>query len=76
MLRELKLNLGRWAETFPLGNHSVYCFTEAVEEKDIDFAARMFSPGMGIGEDPGTGIAGRGADRASRAACEFRRRPG
>jgi len=57
VLRQLKLNLGRWEETFPLGNHSVYCFTETADEKDADFAARMFSPGMGIGEDPGTGSA-------------------
>lgn len=46
-----------WSEIFPLGHHSVYAYTEAVDEDGIDFAARMFSPGMGLGEDPATGAA-------------------
>ena len=46
-----------WKQTFPLGHQSVYVFTQTPEEKDNDFAARMFSPGMGLGEDPGTGSA-------------------
>jgi trans-2,3-dihydro-3-hydroxyanthranilate isomerase len=57
VLKQLELDLSRWRETFPLGNNSVYCFTEAGEEADTELAARMFSPGMGIGEDPGTGSA-------------------
>jgi trans-2,3-dihydro-3-hydroxyanthranilate isomerase len=57
VLKRLKLNLGNWNDIFPLGNNSVYCFTEVPEEKGVDFAARMFSPTMGIGEDPGTGAA-------------------
>lgn len=57
VLRRVKPSPGLWAKTFPLGHQSVYCFTETPEEADVDFAARMFSPGMGVGEDPGTGSA-------------------
>ncbi len=57
VLRALKLERRGWEEIFPLGDYSVYVFTETPEENDNDFAARMFSPGMGIGEDPGTGAA-------------------
>lgn len=57
VLKRLKLDQHRWSEIFPLGEHSVYVFTPVPEEKDTDFAARMFSPGMGLGEDPGTGAA-------------------
>lgn len=46
-----------WEEVFPLGHNSVYAFTETPEEPDNDFAARMFAPGMGLGEDPATGAA-------------------
>ena len=57
VLKRLKVSLINWENTFPLGNHSVYCFTDAREEPGVDLAARMFSPGMGIGEDAGTGSA-------------------
>ncbi len=57
VLRDLKPERRGWQETFPLDRHSVYVFTETPEEKANDFAARMFSPGMGLGEDPGTGSA-------------------
>jgi len=57
VLKRLELDQSRWRETFPLGNNSVYCFSETPEEEDADLAARMFSPGMGLGEDPGTGSA-------------------
>jgi trans-2,3-dihydro-3-hydroxyanthranilate isomerase len=57
VLKSLKPNFANWTETFPLGHHSVYCFTPAAEEKDVDIAARMFSPGIGRVEDPGTGSA-------------------
>jgi trans-2,3-dihydro-3-hydroxyanthranilate isomerase len=57
VLSRLKLSIGKWQQIFPLGNNSVYVFTEAAGEKGVDFAARMFSPGMGIGEDAGTGAA-------------------
>jgi trans-2,3-dihydro-3-hydroxyanthranilate isomerase len=44
-----------WKEIFPLGHNAVYVFTLTPEERGIDIAARMFSPGMGLGEDPATG---------------------
>lgn len=46
-----------WAEIYPQGHHSVYAFTATPEERDNDLAARMFSPGMGLDEDPATGSA-------------------
>jgi trans-2,3-dihydro-3-hydroxyanthranilate isomerase len=57
VLKRLKLDTSEWAQTFPLGDNSVYVFTDAKGEAGVDFAARMFSPGMGIGEDSGTGSA-------------------
>lgn len=56
-LRQIGLNRRGWAEVFPLGRHSVYIFTQTPEERDNHFAARMFSSGMGLGEDPATGSA-------------------
>lgn len=57
VLRQVSLDRRGWAETFPLGRQSVYVFTETPKERDNRFAARMFSPGMGLGEDPATGSA-------------------
>ena len=57
VLRSLKLDLSHWTDIFPLGNNAVYVFTETADEPEADFGARMFSPGMGIGEDAGTGSA-------------------
>ena len=57
VLARVVLNMGQWAQTFPHGHHSVYIFTETPNERDNDLAARMFSPGMGLAEDPGTGAA-------------------
>lgn len=57
VLKKLRLERRGWQDVFPLGHHSVYVFTETPEEPANDFAARMFSPGMGLGEDPGTGSA-------------------
>lgn len=57
VLARVSLNMGQWAHTFPHGHHSVYIFTQTPNEKDNDLAARMFSPGMGLAEDPGTGAA-------------------
>ena len=57
VLTKLALNMGQWEHTFPHGHHSVYVFTETPEEPGNDLAARMFSPGMGLAEDPGTGAA-------------------
>ncbi|RUT35168.1 PhzF family phenazine biosynthesis protein [Arsenicitalea aurantiaca] len=56
-LRSLRLERRGWGETYPLGRHSVYVFTRTPDEPENDLAARMFSPGMGIGEDPATGSA-------------------
>ena len=57
VLKRLTLNLGHWHHVFPYGHNSVYVFTETPEEPGNDLAARMFAPGMGLGEDPGTGAA-------------------
>lgn len=57
VLKRLKLDLRKWSETFPLGHNSVYVFTETPDEAGNQFAARMFAPGMGLGEDPATGAA-------------------
>ncbi|MDB5562223.1 MAG: PhzF family phenazine biosynthesis protein [Hyphomicrobiales bacterium] len=57
VLRRIELNTAGWADTFPIGRHSVYVFTETPEEPENDFAARMFSIGLGMREDPGTGSA-------------------
>lgn len=54
-----RLNLDRrgWADVYSAGSQSAYVFTETPEERGNDFAARMFSPTMGIDEDPATGSA-------------------
>lgn len=57
VLKQLSLNMGQWTKTFPHGRHSVYVFTQTPEEDGNDLAARMFAPGMGLSEDPGTGSA-------------------
>lgn len=57
VLRRIEPQRLVWKQTFPLGHQSVYVFTQTPDEPDNDFAARMFSPGMGLGEDPGTGAA-------------------
>lgn len=56
-LRKVKLERRGWADTFPIGHNSVYVFTETPDEAGNRFAARMFAPGMGLGEDPATGAA-------------------
>lgn len=57
VLRRLALNFGHWPHVFPHGHNAVYVFTETPDEPGNDLAARMFAPGMGLGEDPGTGAA-------------------
>lgn len=57
VLRRIERNMAIWPLAFPHGRHSVYVFTETPNENDNDLAARMFAPGMGLGEDPGTGAA-------------------
>lgn len=57
VLRRVRPERRGWGETFPLGEGSVYVYTETPNEDGNDLAARMFSAGMGIGEDPATGAA-------------------
>ena len=56
-LKRITPVLPAWADLFPLGHHSVYAYTATPEERDNNFAARMFSPDMPSGEDPATGSA-------------------
>lgn len=55
VLKRLRLERRGWNEVFPLGHNAVYVFTETPDEAGNQLAARMFSPGMGFGEDPATG---------------------
>lgn len=57
VLRKLQPERRGWNEVFPLGHNAVYAFTETPDESANQLAARMFSPGMGFGEDPATGSA-------------------
>ena len=54
-LRQITQERRGWKDVFPLGHNAVYAFTTTPDERGIDIAARMFSPGMGLGEDPATG---------------------
>ena len=76
VLANLKLERRGWSEVFPLERHAVYVFTETPEEDGIDFAARMFAPGMVGGRGCGNRIGGGGADRAHRAQRAVCRRAG
>ncbi|HEV7278547.1 MAG TPA: PhzF family phenazine biosynthesis protein [Devosiaceae bacterium] len=55
VLKKLRLERRGWNDVFPLGHNAVYVFTETPDEPANQLAARMFSPGMGFGEDPATG---------------------
>lgn len=57
VLRRLRLERRGWDEIYPFGRGSIYVFTRTPEEPEFDLAARMFAPGMGLGEDPATGSA-------------------
>lgn len=82
VLKKVKLERRGWEATYPHGRGSVYVFTETPEEAPAHhFAARMFSPGMGLGEDPATGSAaaaliGLLAKNADPGQHEFRLRQG
>ena len=54
-LARVTLERRGWNDVFTAGHNAVYAFTTTPEERGIDIAARMFSPGMGLGEDPATG---------------------
>jgi trans-2,3-dihydro-3-hydroxyanthranilate isomerase len=56
-LKRVRLERRGWDQTYPEGRGSIYVFTQTPEERGNDFAARMFSPGMGHVEDPATGSA-------------------
>lgn len=56
-LKRIRLERRGWDEIYPVGRGSIYVFTQTPEERDNDFAARMFEPGMSGGEDPATGSA-------------------
>jgi len=55
VLKRIRPERRGWSEVFPLGHNSVYVFTETPGEDDNQLGARMFAPGMGLGEDPATG---------------------
>lgn len=80
-LKRIRLERRGWDEVYPVGHRSIYVFTQTPEEPGIDFAARMFAPGMGLGEDPATGAAaaaliGLIARHADNGQHEFRLRQG
>jgi trans-2,3-dihydro-3-hydroxyanthranilate isomerase len=80
-LKRIRLERRGWDEVYPVGHRSIYVFTKTPEEPGIDFAARMFAPGMGLGEDPATGAAaaaliGPIARHADNGQHEFRLRQG
>ena len=81
VLKRIRLERRGWDDNYPAGQHSVYVFTQTPAERGVDFAARMFSPGMGIGEDPATGAAaaaliGLIARHADNGQHEFKLRQG
>jgi trans-2,3-dihydro-3-hydroxyanthranilate isomerase len=81
VLKWLSLQRQGWNEVFPLEHNSVYVYTQTPEEPDNDFAARMFAPGMGLGEDPATGagaaaMIGELARHAGDGVTEFTLRQG
>jgi len=78
VLRRIRLERRGWDESYPEGRGSVYVFTQTPEERENDFAARMFSPRM---EDPATGSAaaaliGLLARHTGNGQHEFRLRQG
>ena len=81
VLRQVKPDRRGWSEIFPLGHNSVYVYCETPDEHENDYAARMFAPGMGLGEDPATGAAaaaliGQLAADAPGGQTEYRLRQG
>ena len=81
VLRRVQPERHGWSEIFPLGHNSVYVYTETRDEPGNDLAARMFAPGMGLGEDPATGagaaaLIGELAAEAPSGQTEYRLRQG
>lgn len=56
-LETVTLERRGWSATFPQGHHSLYVFTPTPNERNNDYAARMFGAGLGVSEDPATGSA-------------------
>jgi trans-2,3-dihydro-3-hydroxyanthranilate isomerase len=80
-LKRIRLERRGWDETYPSGRGAIYVFTLTPDEHGNDFAARMFAPGMGLGEDPATGSAaaaliGLVARHTGNGQHEFRLRQG
>lgn len=80
-LKRIRLERRGWEESYPVGRGSIYVFTQTPDERGNDFAARMFAPGMGLGEDPATGAAaaallGLIAQHVDAGQHEFRLRQG
>jgi len=81
VLKRIKLERRGWDLVYPQGHNAVYVYTETPEEQHNQFAARMFSPGMGLGEDPATGAAaaaliGKIAEFAGPGQSEYALRQG
>lgn len=80
-LKRIRLERRGWDEIYSVGRGSVYVFTQTPDERGNDFAARMFAPGGGQGEDPATGSAaaaliGLIARHTDNGQHEFRLRQG
>lgn len=80
-LKRIRLERRGWDETYPVGRGSIYVFTQTPDERGNEFAARMFAPGGGQGEDPATGSAaaaliGLVARHTDNGQHEFRLRQG
>ncbi len=56
-LARIKLERRGWGDVYGEVHGAVYAFLPNTEPGKIDFEARMFEPGLGSGEDPGTGSA-------------------
>src|SRR5690606_25331010 len=50
VLAEVKPVRRGWAELIPSAHSSVYVYTATPNAAGSDYAARMFSPGLGLGE--------------------------
>ena len=58
VIRQVKPNLASWSSLFESeDSDSVYIYTRETTTRNSNFHARMFSPSMGIIEDPATGSA-------------------
>ncbi|HHG89787.1 MAG TPA: PhzF family phenazine biosynthesis protein [Devosia sp.] len=56
-LARIRLERRGWGDVYGEVHGAVYAFLPKTEPGKVDFEARMFEPGLGSGEDPGTGSA-------------------